>query len=238
MTDRCLGDEELAGLEGLPADDPRSRHVEACPRCRARLRSYREFMAEAEPPASPREYAARAAVSAALDREILGAEPRGASAPRRTHRRAWWNSSPFFAPRWAPVLRPALAAAAVVLVAFGVMQLARQPGEGGPSGVLRGRSADGSAAVTAARVVLPDGRTAVSWKRLPGADGYQVVLFGADLVELGRVEVADDSLMVLTAGRLPAAANREPALSCRVVAQRGGDEIARSNLVPLGPVSR
>ncbi len=238
MTDRCLGDEELAGLEGLPADDPRSRHVGACPHCRARLRSYREFMAEAEPPASPRECAARAAVSAALDREILGTARRGPDAapstPRRVRRSFDWLTGP----AWFPVLRPALAAAAVVLIAFGVMQLARQPGEGGPSGVLRGRSADGSAAVTAARVVLPDGRTAVLWKRLPWADGYQVVLFGADLVELGRVEVADDSLMVLTAGSLPAAASREPALSCRVVARRGGDEIARSNIVPLGPVSR
>jgi hypothetical protein len=240
MIDRCLGDDELGELEGLPPDDRRSQHVEQCPRCRARLRSYREFMAEAGPPATAGERLAREAVSAALEREIFGATAsQNPMAPPSSLHRARRSFAWLPEALRPPVLRPALAVAAVVLIGFGVVQVARQLGEGGPTGTVRGGAGgDGAAAMSVARVVLADGRPALSWTRLPAAEDYEVLLIGADLTELGRVAVGADSLLVLEPGRLPAAAARESALVCRIVARRGGDEIGRSNLVPLGPVPR
>ena len=137
------------------------------------------------------------------------------------------------------VLRPALAVAAVALIGFGGAQVARQLGEGGPTGTVRGGTGgDGAVTMSLARVVLADGRPALSWTRLPATEDYEVLLIGADLTELGRIGAGADSLLVLEPGRLPAAAARESALVCRIVARRGGDEIGRSNLVPLGPVPR
>lgn len=240
MIDRCLGDEELGELEGLPTDDPAMRHVEQCPRCRARLRSYREFMVEAGPPATARERAARQALSAALDHEILGiATSRDSAAAPSSVVPAW---GPF---RWLlgapphPLLRPALAIASVALVAIGVAQIASQLGGAHPTGIVRGGvSAGGATSVIVARAVLADGHPALSWTRLASTEEYQVLLFGAGLTEIGRINAGAESLLVLEPGRLPVSALRESALVCRIVARRGGDEIGRSNLVTLASVPR
>jgi len=235
MIGPCLSDDELGELENLPAGDSRMRHVEQCPRCRAGLRSYREFMSDAGPPATDRERAARRELSAALDREILGvttsqdsvAEPAPVVPAWRPFR--WLLGAP---PH--PLLRPALAIASVALVAFGVTQIASQLGGGHPTGIVRGGTGNGVAApMIVARVVLSGGRPALSWTRLASAEDYQVLLFGAGLTEIGRINAGAESLLVLEPSRLSAAATREPALVCRILARRGGDEIGRSNLVTL-----
>jgi len=240
MTDRCLSDDELGEFESLPAGDPRVPHVEQCPRCRARLRSYREFMAEAGPPATARERAARQELSAALDREILGVTTSQDSVAAPSPVVPAWR--PF---RWLlgalpqPVLRPALAIASVALVAFGATQIASHLGGGRPTGIVRGGDRQGGAAtMIVARVASADGRPALSWTRLAAAEDYQVLLFGAGLTEIGRIDAGAESLLVLEPGRLPAAATRESALVCRIVARRGGDEMGRSNLVTLTSVPR
>ncbi|MCB9513646.1 MAG: hypothetical protein H6694_04950 [Candidatus Latescibacteria bacterium] len=49
MADSCPTVEVLADLAALPADDPRRRHVQDCPRCRARLLDYQDFLAGGAP---------------------------------------------------------------------------------------------------------------------------------------------------------------------------------------------
>ena len=240
MIDRCLGDEELGELESLPAGDPGMRHLEQCPRCRARLRSYREFMADAEPPATAREREARRELSAALDREILGVTASQDSVAEPSPVMPAWRPFQWLlgAPRH-PLLRPALAIASVALVAFGVTQIASQLGGGHPTGIVRGGTGNGvSATMIVARVMLADGRPVLSWTRLDSAEDYQVLLFGAGLTEIGSINAGAESLLVLEPSRLPAATPRESALVCRIVARRGGDEIGHSNLVTLVSVPR
>ncbi|MHC4946294.1 MAG: hypothetical protein ACYTG7_25045 [Planctomycetota bacterium] len=44
MTQRCFQADELGDLLDLTADDPRQKHLDACPRCRALLAEYKEFL--------------------------------------------------------------------------------------------------------------------------------------------------------------------------------------------------
>ena len=68
MKGECVRIEHMADIELLPADDPRRRHVESCPRCRAVYAAYRDFMAPAAADAGPEQ--ARARLEAALEREM------------------------------------------------------------------------------------------------------------------------------------------------------------------------
>ena len=45
MSDRCLEPDDLAAVLDAPANDPRQQHLERCPRCRALVGAWREFVA-------------------------------------------------------------------------------------------------------------------------------------------------------------------------------------------------
>jgi hypothetical protein len=134
-----------------------------------------------------------------------------------------------------PIWRFALAAAAVLVVGLGLGRALWSGGShaGGeaPRGyVLRGDAPRDEIAVLPVR----DGearRLRLAWHAFPGADAYRVALHGTDLAELAAVAAGADTSLEIDPAALTGAAAAP--LFWRVVALRGGDEIAGSPLHPL-----
>ncbi len=214
----CTEPQALGRLLELDASDPRRIEAEHCPRCRARLLVFREFLADdsVPPGADPNDASPR--LQGAFDAEL-----------RARRRRQTGRSS---APRWiswlARVPGPAWAAA-VVLVAGGLYagwELGHPQED-----VLRGGVSDAVTAVLAHPPSMGSGRTvALSWSPVPDADGYAVVLVGSDLSDLARFGPMADTLFVLRADRLPASIASGTVAGWQVEATRSGRVIARSPL--------
>jgi hypothetical protein len=246
MTEPCHTLEELAAVAELPPGDPRRAHLDACPRCRASLRSYREFMEPAELPAEARSQWARERLAATLEREVAGsgAEPglefAGAGAAPSWERTGLGTVVQRALARLrsggSPALWPALAAVTVALLLVIVM----------PSGVLRRaptapalRGPEGQARNTwggAARL-LDSGATVFTWREIPGPERFAVLLYGPDLGEIARFDAARDTFLIVPpAGPLAGDGDRRMppgARFYRIVGLRGGEEYARSGLLRL-----
>ena len=80
MTDGCFQLDELDSLIDLDPEDPRRRHLESCPLCRARLAAYRAFIAEGPPQPGSEPERADAELEQFISRMVRGgveAETRG-----------------------------------------------------------------------------------------------------------------------------------------------------------------
>jgi hypothetical protein len=223
MADRCFDLTEFGDLLDLEPGDPREEHLARCPLCRSRLRTYRAFL-EKQPAAGSRPADADAALERYISETVRQSPAdRPAGEPGRGIPRLRTLSLQRFAV-------PALAAAAVVVL-FLVWSPAWR-GPDGPSGHLRrGPQPGGTEAVLAATgTVRPDGAIALSWGKLPEADGYQVLLFDTRLEEIARFPAGSDTALILLPQQLPALTG--PVL-WRVRALRGGSEVARSSPATL-----
>jgi hypothetical protein len=227
MIERCFNVEELEAIAGLPADDPRHRHAESCPRCRALLASYREFITGRDELADVR---ADATLADALDRGIFGAQASAAdTSPSLLDRLAglWQRIGE------AGMLRPALSAAAVLVIAVAVLS----PWDPGPAPerVLRGEGTAASSPRITTRdaQVRPDGSVLVSWRPAAAAHLYRVQILGEDLVEIGSIDAGPDTFLVF---HPPATAGGEaasPALLWRVQGLATGEVVATSTAATL-----
>lgn len=214
MTSDCIPVASLVSLDTLADDDPGRIHVERCPRCRARLASYRSFLrADDVEGADPEDAEGRLSAALALlaaGRDADRGAPGFARALRLPARRA---------------MRSVLSLAAVLVVAAGLWR-ALMPSPAGEPGalVLRGDAVPPNAPLALPSRSLPDGRLSLAWRRQPEADGYRVILHDADLAEVARVDAGADSTVVVLSG---------VARFWRVVALREGDEIGHTELAPL-----
>ena len=207
MSERCLNMEELTGM---PTDDPRRAHLDACPRCQAVVKSLAEFMDPQDVPQGADVADAHARLAAALDREITPQENviRPAS--------SFWT--PFR-------VRTIAAAAAVVIVAVGLSMFGSGwgPGPGvlpNQKPVLRGIGTP-AAPFLCQLELLSGGRFQASWPGIAGATGYRVVVYGQDLRKLIAFEAGSTTQLVI---QMPVGG-----AFCRVIALKDGDELARSN---------
>lgn len=219
VRESCFQPEALAEIAELSAGDPRRAHLEGCARCRARLAAFASFMAEEPVPAGADPVDAEARLSAVLD-DLIG--------------RPGDDRSTGFAPvtrlpvrRERQPMRLVLALAAVLVVAVG-LRVATQVGDGGqPTTVLRGDKDPVAAAFQPSSTPLSEGIVQLAWQPVPGAEGYRVVLIGADLRETAQHEVGSQTRLDLGPDDLADAA------FWRVIALRGGDPVARSAAQPL-----
>jgi len=223
----CPSDHELADLADAPATDPRRAHVDACPRCRARLADFAAFVRD-ERDTAPAELAAAertlaAAVAARLDAMGAGTTPASAQPqppavtplPARPRRRVAWTA-------WA--------AAAAFAVSAGWLVVRHN----GPV-LERGTRATAPARD---RVVLlaplrGDGAVTLRWQDVPGADRYVVRFVGADLVEVARSPGLDRASYVLERAALPTGLARGTSVLWQVVAFREGERVAASEPATL-----
>ncbi len=226
---QCIAEEALGNVLALPATDPRRRHVDECPRCRALAVSYREFLEPATEEVASygsaedrrltefRERLTGVATAPAPPASVRDAQARTVVPPRPV--RSW--SERLFG----PALRPVWAIAAIA-IAFGVMTIVpKSPPGSATSPTLRGGTSRELA--TAMPSYAAHGVTLV-WSGNPEADHYQLRFFSTALAEIGRRDLARDTSVTLATGDLPAAYAGGETILWRVVAMKGGDELESS----------
>lgn len=207
MAKPCPTLEELAAWVDLPANDTRRSHLQHCPRCQAVVASYGAFMDPENLPAGADLQDARQRLSASLDREIgvggVGDVVRPAAA------------------RWRPFSRSSVAAVAAVMVVALGLSLMRGRIEGPPQrDVLRG-GPDPAAAFSGDIMATDTAGYRLSWPAAADPTAtYRIVVYGADLTEVARLEAGGTTSIELTP---PAAA-----AFCQVVVLLHGDEVTRS----------
>ena len=243
--DRCMDAEALAAHRDWPEGDARRAHLESCGRCRALLASLERFEAEPAdlPPgqlAEARERLARArrdwpAAGAAASAEAdLGPATAPATTPRRAARpRAAGWPGPWGWTGW----RPAMAAAALVVVAASAWWAGRGLLAERPGVVLRAGEAPGAPGARPALVTLAPSPGAdgplLRWHTLPGADAYEVVLLDGSLAEIARGPAGRDTTLALAELERFAGPAAGDAAYWQVIARRAGDALAESAPVPL-----
>ncbi|MFN8178065.1 MAG: hypothetical protein U0167_09055 [bacterium] len=218
----CPGLEDLEALLRLSSADPRRRHLDDCPRCRARVLTFLEFT---EPPRDIPPHVLRDAESrldAALKRELALEGGRRESAPAAFPRwLAGWRLS-----------RGGLAwAAAAIAIGVVVVSLQGRRSRQEAPFLLRGsaeHAAPGAASPLTLRSAAGPSGVQLSWSPVPGADAYEVRLYGPSLEEIARLHPVTEPRILLSHADLPpSAAAGAPAL-WKVVALHGGDSIAES----------
>lgn len=229
----CVPPGELADLTACPPGDPRLRHIEDCPRCRARLASYSKFMDPAAPEGSnPAQ--ADSELAAILDREIYGPDAATRAPGRRSDRDAGSWLARLTRSLLRPALRPVWAVGIILLGFWGVQQV--RDGRRGPGDRIILREGEG---LEATRIELLDpvpragGEIVLRWSGIPEAEEYAVSIYGAQLSELDRFECGASIELTLPADRLRLLRDQSPALFWRVTAYRHEDPYAHSEIAIL-----
>ncbi len=221
MRNKCLTMEELTGLAELspplPADDPGSRHVDECPRCKARLNTYREFLAGSGTCSAKLLAQAVDRLGVDLDQEIFGAET---TEPKPSPARIFPGKS--------PVLSRFLGVAAVLLLFFAVDGLWDRPVH--EQNLLRSDQAalPGDDPLQTATEILPDGGVEWRWQPVTEADSYRIQILDARFELLADLPVGGEPTLRLTASRLDKIIPAPGAYLWVVIALRDGDVILHS----------
>ena len=212
----CVDVERLGNVLEYPADHPVRAHVETCPRCRTLLENYRAFLsAEAIPEADLA--GARSRLDAALRARASAETPAQPQTPFRM-KRAWWRG----------LLRPMPALATAVVVVAAAFLLTRNDRTAEPP-ALRDDGSGASAWRPSDPVAQADGSVVLSWRAVPGADAYEVRVFGPTLDMIARVGPVAETSLALDRSMLPGDLAAGVELTWRVVALRSGSELAASD---------
>ena len=228
----CIAEESLGELLSLPDTDPRRAHLESCPRCRALVVGYRQFLEPLEAAAHSygtpeethlnafRERLAGAAGTGAAD----SAEKAGQASPS-TARGGGTNSESWWSRLFAPPLRPAWGLV-VIAIAFGGLWMGPRMGGQKTEPVLRG----GGPVVLAIgeAVALPDGGIRLAWQPHPEADRYEVRFYSAALAEIGRRDAGSEAIVTIGSAEMPEAYRSGGLVLYRIVALKGGDDLDMS----------
>ncbi len=225
VTERCHPHETLAAISELAPGDLRRTHLDGCPRCRARLVAYRAFMAGDLPSGLDLDPsilgAARSQLDAVMTREIYGTDllPAGRSG---LHTRL----VNLAAKSW----RPALAAAAVLVLVFGLktnqVPLNLPLPSPGTESLLRG-TVERSQTDYPLRVEPgPDkGTWHLAWEAPERTTASAVVLYDTDLAEVARLDAGEAEEFLLQSEMI---STPQSIAFVRVVFAVNGDEIGRS----------
>ena len=214
MEARCVDIERMGEVVDLPADHPLRQHVDACPRCRNVLRAYQKFV-DAEPVEGYSIEAARRKLDALIDTKVGERRP---SVSRQ--------SSEGFSGLLRAFMRPAplVAAAAVAIV---IAALVWQQSRESDGILLRDESASSSSALPSAEI-RPDGSIRLTWAAVPGADAYQIRIYGPSFTEIYRHPNVLEPSAVIARSSLPADLPPQLDLMWRVFALQAGDVIGTS----------
>jgi hypothetical protein len=233
----CVAEESLGEVLSLPEADPRRAHLDNCPRCRALVVGYRQFLEPA--PAAAHSYgtaeethltafrerlaggaAGSAAAAAAAAAAPVGAVDTSAETRmRETGGASWWSRI------FAPSMRPAWGLVAVAVL-FGGLWLGpkMRPQETEP--VLRGGTT--AALAIGEEVILPDGGLRLSWQPHPEAEHYELRFYSTALAEISRRDVGTGPAATIAPADMPEAYRVGEVVLYRVVALKGGDDLESS----------
>ena len=227
MTDRCREIEEFLRLHGLPLDHQQRAHADTCPRCRALLANFEEFISPTEPPVDAKRDEAVAALERFIYEELVSTE--AADHELRERKSHWWAN---MVRRPRPLWIGAGIAAAIVL-AVGLRAILVGPGPETREIILRSETtADDRAPTDLTITPLAEGRFMLNWEAVPDAEAYGVCFYGADLSEVTRLDVGGGTSLEVDPKTLPDLIGQEQ-VWWAVAAYRHGYEIGVSRLIPL-----
>jgi len=187
---------------------------------------YRTFLHEEHVPEGADVEDGEAYVSAVLQEEIYGRTREREGASRGLYKR-------FLRAITGPVLRPALAVAAVLIAAIIVRGVLTGDTDGDAPISMRGSEDRSEASLMASSELRPEGTLAFSWSVVEEADRHEVRIYGPDLSELTRFDVGSEGSFHLTRDELASEVRDEDSLYWRIVALRGQAVIVQSELAPL-----
>jgi hypothetical protein len=229
VSHRCLTPEELEGARNLAPGDARRREIEECPRCRALLESYVEFLDDRSVPEGIDVAAASERLSGLFEAEVgddspappLRAPHRGVALPPRTARS--WTA-------WLSGARVGWAVAAALVVAIGLYWGRALAPMGGEDALRSGPDSTGTAVVRPGSLEtrIVDVGIELRWTSVPDADAYRVILLGDDLSQIAALGPLADTVLVVEAARLPAGVASGATVGWQVEALRGGFAIGTS----------
>lgn len=223
MIDERITPEEFARVMGLSESHPERRRAEANPQFAALRALHDSFVAGDEAGAAGAE-SIRAELERRVLPRVLGPAGAGATAGGGPSGRSADRTGGFFAALLAAFAQPAarwsVAFAAIALVAgVGWWSTARGPRRD----VIRGEATTGAFEVRAA---LRGGSLELRWTAVPEADGYRVVLLGADLTEVAHFDLGNGTTKTLDRDSLPPALASGQPVSVEIVALKSGQPIA------------
>lgn len=228
---QCVEEHALGEVLALPESDPQRRHLDECPRCRALVTSYRQFLEPSrEDQASygtheeERMNATRSKMFGVPAHAVgfaagahHGPKPPPEISELASPKRDWRHRL------FGPTMRPVWGFAAVIL-AFGILRLAPRPQPEAP--VLRGGAS--TQILLGTPQYLPDGSVTLSWPSHNEADRYELRFYSTALAELSRRDAGLDTMVTITPTNLPDVYQRGEPVLYRVVAIHGGDDLSTS----------
>ena len=125
----------------------------------------------------------------------------------------------------APAGRAALAFGVLVIVAASGWWITSRPPE---TPAIRGGDTTGVPVL--AEPASANGRLDLSWSTVPGADGYRVVFYDAELAQVAQIDSLRQARCELRAGVLPSGLASRARVEVEVVALSHGDPLSRSRL--------
>ncbi|MEO5617287.1 MAG: hypothetical protein ABIS67_05920 [Candidatus Eisenbacteria bacterium] len=217
----CVAEDSLGEILSLPDSDARRAHLESCPRCRALVVGYRQFLEPSREAAHG--YGTQEETHLTAFRERLsGAVP---AEPARVDERSgdprvpggpWWSRA------FAPPLRVAWALVAVAVV-FGGLWLGPRSRLRGTEPVLRGGTTVALAIGEA--IALPDGGIRLSWQPHPEAEHYEVRFYSTALAEIGRRNAGREPRVTIGPADMPEVYRAGNVVVYRIAALTGADEL-------------
>jgi len=223
--DRHLAIDELGDVDRSPVDDPRRRHLDTCPSCRASMLAYRRFLAEpTDLPAVDLAAARRRLRTARADRRSPLPTPETGRARRRPRLAPWGGAFPW---------RAALGAAAVGL-ALAAAYVGHDPRHrSGGENSLRGSGNETPIVSPYPAEVDQEGRVVLRWPRVATAERYRVIVHAQDLTPLATHLVEGDTLLVVPISTLGDGGVSGSTLYWQVTALRSGSVVATSQPIPF-----
>ncbi len=247
MSHTCLRDEELFDAAASAENARLRREAEACPRCRARLAAFHEFLHPSGVPAGAKPEEADRRLAVAFDTPHRGGRPAGqpttspagatsgptGAAPRKAETPvSWWRATG--GTRGLRGLRLAWAGAAIVVLIWAGHEAGVFEREGGHPILLREDPGGASCVVeTHAPVLDAGGAVRLSWSPVAGADRYDVVIHGEDFREILQLDAAGQLSLILPAEQADRLRAGSEIYLWRVAAYSGGDMLAQSPIQPL-----
>lgn len=212
IPEQCIDVERIGEVLKLPSDHPDRRHADTCPRCASIAASYRDFVT-AEGLADSGIEQARPALDAHIRDGAARWSPPGTT------------SSAARASQWFGFRRPLVlvTSAAVVIAAVALWRMQRPQDD-----VLRDGAATHAPFALNEAEVRADGSIRLSWTPMPGADQYQVRIYGPEMSEIYRSAATSETMLTIDRSALPARLPPTLDATWQVDALAGGDVIETS----------
>lgn len=230
MNSSCVQPHEVDQILSEGERGPRATHVADCPRCRALVAQYKQFVSEMSTlPDGANLAEARERMHQTLQSEldrVIGPTPTATAKPD-----LGWFSRLMATPigRYGFVTAGVAVAFAVLMLSSDRWNLGQDPGQ------LRGTggSEDPFTISNVKLSQIPSGGWNLDWQTVDGVDQYRIEIFSSDLTKLTELPAVDSPPIHIGADLFGDSAAKDAIYFYQIVGLHKGDPSARSDLLPI-----